>query len=100
MSRFTLLVRGRFHAAEDAHQVTAEDALDLCFRVAAVDKPLSDVWKIADILKLLGHDADAIEIGAQADVLNASHLGDVVDMIQEIVNRAARIGMLPEPASH
>ena len=55
---------------------------------------------VAHIVELFRQYANAVEIGAEADVLHAGDLGDVVDVVQENVDRTAGIGMPALPAAH
>src|SRR4051812_25805050 len=80
-----------FDSAHNTQQVTAQDCLDLVVGVTAVDESLSNVRIAARIFELRGEQAYAIEIGADADVFSPRDLGDMVDMIEQVVNRTASV---------
>lgn len=73
-------------APHDTQQIAAQNAADLVVCVAAVDETLRDVRIAAHILKLSRQFFHPIEIRADADMFRSRDLGDMIDVIEQIVN--------------
>src|SRR5271165_4175855 len=66
------LVADALRLAEDAQQVAAEDSMDVFRAVTAVEQRLRDFRQVGGGIDALGsRAADAVEIGAEADVIDA-----------------------------
>src|SRR3954467_1192968 len=76
-----------FYFAKNAQQVAPEDLLDVFSLVTAVEQRLRDLRQVGSGIDLLRQHRDAIEVGAEAHVLDAGDLGDVVDMVDQRLER-------------
>ena len=75
---------------EDAEEVGAEDFFHLLGGVAAGHEGGGDFWEVGGVADFGGEDAEAVEVGADADVVDACDLRDVVEMIDEGFERGER----------
>ena len=89
LSAYGVSGRVRFDTAHHSQQVAAQDAFNLFIGVAAVDEALRNVGITADVFELRRQQIHAVEIGADADVFGPSNLGDVIDVVEQVVDRAA-----------
>jgi hypothetical protein len=79
-----------FGFAEDAEQVAAENLADIVGAVAAIEQGLCDFGQVGGGVDAGGSgSADAVEIRAEADVIDAGNFGDVVDVIDQRTERRA-----------
>src|SRR5262245_3690802 len=81
------LMGGLLRLAQHAEEVAAEDLHQLLLPVAAVEQRLRQVRIAADILQLARSAVDAVEVAADADVVDAGNLDDVVDVVGDVVHR-------------
>ena len=73
-----------FDLAEDAEEVAAEDFAAILSGVAASHEGGGDFGQVGGGVESLGElAADAVEVGAQTDVINAGDFGDVVNVVNE-----------------
>ena len=70
-----------FDLAKDAQQISAENFLDLIGAVPAIQQSLCNLRQVGGRIHALRRcAADAIEIGADTDMIDARDLGDVIDL--------------------
>jgi hypothetical protein len=80
-----------FHFAEDPQQISAENLADVVCAVAAVEHRLRDLAQVGGgIYSLRQGAAYAVEVRTQAGVIDPCNLGDVVDVIDQGLERRAR----------
>src|SRR6266516_1186492 len=79
-SLFTLY---RLHHPQN---ITTQDLVDIAFRVPPSQKLSSQVWQIGDRLQIRRQGLHAIEVRANADVVDAGQLNNVIDMIDDARN--------------
>src|SRR5690606_34111644 len=77
------------HLAEYAQQVAAPQLLDLLLGVAAADELERDVEGLGRVAPAVDA-AAAIEVGADADVVDADELDRVVDVVDEVLDGGLR----------
>src|ERR1043165_5439493 len=65
------VLRDRFRFAHHPQHIAAEDFVDRLARMATVQELLRDVRKARDIFELSRTAADAVEVGTDADVIDA-----------------------------
>src|SRR5215475_2484978 len=71
-----------FHFAKHAHQVPAENFVNVLLIVAAFEKTLGDLRQVRRRVHSFGRrTADPIKIRSQADMVDSRHFGDVVDVV-------------------
>ena len=58
--------------------------------MSAIEQFLRDVRIARHVFELLRRAVDAVEVGAEADVIDAGHLDDVLDVIDDVMHAAAR----------
>src|SRR5262245_42335205 len=75
---------------QHAQRVPAQDLDDRLTVVATVEQLLRDVWIARHVFELARHRAHAVEVRAEADVIAAGDLDDVLDVIDDVVDAAAR----------
>src|SRR5205085_5000302 len=92
--RFLKLGCDLLSSPQSSEDVQAVDLLNLFGCVAAVQQCLCDERIARYVVELLGQRADAVEVGAQSDVIDPGRLHNVIDMIDDGVNRAPRQGVL------
>ncbi len=85
---------------EHTQQVAAKDGLDFGLGITAIEETLRDVGVGAGVFKLGWQDGDAVVVGADADVLDAGDFGDVVDVVEQVVDGATRVRVFGLPAAH
>ena len=73
----------RCNLGEDAHQVSAENFVQVFCGVAAVDQGFGDPRQISGGVDAFGQRTDAVEVSADADVVCAGDADDVVEMVNE-----------------
>src|SRR5215469_4289533 len=72
------------HVAKNTEQVSAEHLVNVVGAVATVEEGLGDLRQVGGRIDAGGSGAaHAVEIRAQSDVIDASHFGDVVDVVDE-----------------
>ena len=77
--------------AEDAQQIAAENFLDVVGAVSAIEQGLRDLRQIGGGVHALRRGAaDAIEVRAQAHVIHSGDFGDVIDVIDQRLERRTR----------
>src|SRR5262245_61703586 len=74
----------------DSQQVAAPDFLDLSFGITAAEKLQSDVEGFAGVIPA-DDAAAAVEIGRDADMVDANELHGMIDVIDEVFDRGGRI---------
>src|SRR4029079_12731809 len=72
---------------EHAQDVAAQDLLDVGGREAAGAEAGGDRGQLADVFHADGRDRNAVEVAAQAGVLDAGDLRDVLDVIEQARQR-------------
>ena len=70
----------------DPQQVAAPEFFDLLFGVAAADEFQSDVEGFAGVVPA-DDSAAAVEVGRDADVVDADELYGIVDVVDEVFER-------------
>ena len=76
-------MRGGLYIAEDAEEIAAEELSHVLGGVASGHECSGDFREIGGRVDAFGWDGDAIEVGADADVVDTGCLDDVVEMIDE-----------------
>ena len=71
------------YVAEDAEEIAAEEFLHVFGGVASGHERGGDFGEIGGGVDAFGWDGDAVEVGADADVVDAGDLDDVIEMIDE-----------------
>src|SRR5579864_3516953 len=79
---------------EYPQHIAAKNLLDIASAVAAIEQGLRDLGQVSrGVDALWGCPGDAIEVRAQAKVVNPRDLGDVIDLInQGLQRRAGNLG--------
>ena len=73
-----------FHVAEDAHQIPAENLMNVGGAVPAIEQRLRDLRQVGGrVDSLRSGAAHAIEVRTQSDVIDSSNFRDVIDVIDE-----------------
>src|SRR5215207_24747 len=70
--------------AEGPQDVAAEDLADVGIGVAAPQQLVGEAGEARDVLEADWPGGDAVEVGADADVVDAGDLGDVVDVVGDV----------------
>ncbi len=80
----SLRLRSGFHVGEHPEQVAAQYLADVLVRVATAHQLYGNVRVIAHILQVLREEERyAVEIRADANVVNTSHLHRVVNVVND-----------------
>ena len=82
--------------SHDAHEVAAPDPGDVGIAEAPTAQRGGDVAGLGGIHPA-GHAARAIEVGGDADVVNADHADQVLNMVHEVFDRRQRVLPLVHP---
>ncbi len=86
-----------FSASARPHEVPAEHLVNLFLRVTAVEQELCDERITRHVLHLCGEFWYAVEVGADAGVVDAGHLHDVVDVVHDVAHVAGRVRVVFRP---
>ena len=81
------------YSAPDAEQIAAPDLLDVGFAVAALDEFAGDVAAFGGVVPA-SNAAAAVEVGADADVVDAGDLDDVLDVIYVVADVGRRVALV------
>ena len=73
-----------------SQQIAAPEFFDLFFAVAAADQFDGDVKRFAGVVPAFDT-AAAVEVGCNADVIDADQFHNVVDVVDEVFNRCRRV---------
>ena len=85
-ARFCSLAGAGFHLLHGAQQVQPGDLLQVLLGVAAPQQLGKQHRQLAHVLQTDRPEVDAIEVGANADVVDARNLAHVVNVIRDIGN--------------
>jgi hypothetical protein len=83
-------LRDTLDFVHDAEQVAAPEFFDLLFGITVADKLQSHVEGFAGVVPA-DDAAAAVEIGRNADVVDANELHGLIDVIDEVFDRGGRI---------
>src|SRR5262245_61726724 len=83
--------------AQHAQQVAAEDFQNILLTISTIEQFLRDIRITRHVFELLGHAIDAVEVGAESNVIDARYLDDVLDVIDDRMDAAGRNRMLLAP---
>src|SRR5206468_9622051 len=75
---------------EDTEEVLAEDLQDLVVLVATLHELEGDLRQALDAAETVGDRVDAVEVGAEADVIDPRDLHDVIDVVGDDRDRHLR----------
>ena len=76
---------------EDAQQVPAENFLDIVRAVSAIEQGLRDLRQVGGGVHALRRGAaDAVEVRAQANMIHSGDFGDVIDVVDQRLERRTR----------
>src|SRR6185295_8305020 len=81
---------GFLDLSEHAHEIAAEDLFDVGVGEAALQQPLRDSWQAGSRLEVLGQRWNAVEIAADADVIDARDFGGVDEVIDDVLELRGR----------
>src|SRR5690554_2824376 len=91
-------LRPRLDLRPHPHQVAAEDLADVLVRMPACLQAGDEVGEVGDGAQALGQLAvDAVEIRADADVVDADQLHRVVDLVEHVADRCFHLRMVQRP---
>jgi hypothetical protein len=86
--------------AHHAQDVEAENLLDIALRVAALEQFRGQQRILRHVIELLHDLRDAVEVAADADVIDARDFADVIDMIGDVCDARARRRIGRRPLVH
>ncbi len=89
------LTRNLFHLTHDPQKVSTENLVNLLTVVAPLKQFRGDLRQIGDRIDAFGQRGHAVEVGAEAHMVDARDFGDVVDMVDQGFQR--RTGELRGP---
>ena len=91
------LLRHRFRLASTRSKLPPSTFKHVFVTKPTIQHALGQVRIAADILQLLRQDGDTVVVRAQPDMIDAGHLGDVLDVVQHVMDRAAlqRVSHIP-----
>src|ERR1035437_1276118 len=75
--------------SEDAHQVSAQNLPHVVRRVATNQQRGGDLGQVRGRVDALGQRGDAVEVGADADVIDTRDPEDVVEVVDQRLERRA-----------
>ena len=76
---------GFFDLLEDAHEIAAEDLLDIALRESAFEQTLRDPRQSGRCLEILGQRRNAVEVAPHTDVVDARDFSGVDEMIDDVL---------------
>src|SRR6187399_1886405 len=83
-------LRYLFRLAEHAEHVLAEDLADVGVAVPALEELGGQQRVRRHVVEILDRLGDAVEVAADADVLDPGDLLDVIDVVGDVSNRGGR----------
>src|SRR5437773_2385815 len=84
----------RAHHPQD---IQTRDFLDVELGPAAPQQLRDQVGKLRDVLQPVRHFGDAVEVGADPDVVDPRHLPDMLDVVGDLPQRRVRRRRVPRP---
>src|SRR5438552_4878110 len=76
---------GFFDLLEDAHEIAAEDLLDIALRQSASEQTLRDPRQRGRCLEILGQRRNAVEVAADSDVIDSRDFDRMDEVIDDIL---------------
>ncbi len=76
-----------FDGAHYAEQVAAVDLLDVVGGVALFEQSAGEGGELVVGLSSAGNTADSVEVGADADVVDATDLDSMIDLVDDVGER-------------
>src|SRR3954470_17241949 len=88
--RRTHLSTHTLYLSEDAQNISAENLLDVLRLVSTIQQSLRDLRQVGGRVDFLRKHRHTVEVRTKSDVIDASDLRDVVDMIDQRFQRRPR----------
>ena len=76
--------------AQHAQDIQSSHLFHVCLSPTASQQFRDQIRKFRDVFQTIGHFRDAVEIGADADVIDTGDLPDMIDVIGDLLER--RVG--------
>jgi hypothetical protein len=90
---FSKLLCDLLHLGPDAEQILPRKHANLLIRSATLHQRLYQTRELGHVFEALGHACRATEVAASTNALSATHLDNVHEMVNDIMDRC-RIGAL------
>ena len=69
------------HLPHDAQDIAAQDLLQIFLAIAATGEFADQVGNLGNVFHAARRGVNAVEVGAQADVIDAAHLDGMIDVV-------------------